>query len=348
MSRRSFYEVPESAWLFRGAGHQPKEEPVRQWCAHELIRAYGLRVLDLTFEAKVKVGSKTYRIDILVHRDGQPWIVVECKHPGEKDPGKGLEQAVSYADSQTIRAEFAMCTNGSAWWVKQRFPTGWIPVNDLPVNHGSTTERNLAAHLVFIERLKPMLATLDQPIAGTKAWKWFEALQSFFNGGQLWCREMDPALMFAADNVLRLFALPDDHPRYQLGKLAAAYKALDNYAQTLGLAPRTLVMDSAGDIRRRLEGLRQDWVNFIVPAAGIDTRDGPLIILMAALLDYARPLPAKPRQYPAIPAALQTRFREFVDFALRIHFGLTLPQVDDTVLMNRLRTECAPKRRWLQ
>ena len=94
-------------------GLNAKEEPVRQWCAFELIRAYGLTVTELTFEKKVRVGSKIYRIGILVQRNGLPWIVVECKEPGCTKHDDGLAQAISYAGAATISAEYAVYTNGT-------------------------------------------------------------------------------------------------------------------------------------------------------------------------------------------------------------------------------------------
>ena len=84
MERRPFYQIKPSAYLFRSDDQKAKdrldlEEPVRQWCAFELIRAYGIQVQRLTFEAEARVGSKTYRIDILIKLKDQPWAVVECK-----------------------------------------------------------------------------------------------------------------------------------------------------------------------------------------------------------------------------------------------------------------------------
>ncbi len=47
MTTPAYYEIPESAWIFRAAPvarqdtdakWSPAEESVRQWCLHELIR----------------------------------------------------------------------------------------------------------------------------------------------------------------------------------------------------------------------------------------------------------------------------------------------------------------------
>ena len=107
--RLSFYSPPRAAYLFASklsaqGGANEREEPVRQWCAFELMRAYGIMIVDLSFEEEVRVGSKIYRIDILVRRNGLPWIVVECKEPKHKKHDEGLDQAVSYAGAVTVSA----------------------------------------------------------------------------------------------------------------------------------------------------------------------------------------------------------------------------------------------------
>lgn len=56
--RMSLYEVSIRAWLFRQStdrNPQPDlesmpEEHVRQWCLHELIRAYGISICRLNVE----------------------------------------------------------------------------------------------------------------------------------------------------------------------------------------------------------------------------------------------------------------------------------------------------------
>jgi len=90
MTTPAYYEVPESAWMFRDASAarpstdakwSPAEESVRQWCLYELIRTYGVRIDCLEVERQVKVARerKPHRADIVVLRDGQPYVVIECK-----------------------------------------------------------------------------------------------------------------------------------------------------------------------------------------------------------------------------------------------------------------------------
>jgi len=123
MMRNAFYEIDPKAFILRPTISDDwsivnPEEVVRQWCAFELIRAYCISVTDLAFEYTVSVGSKTYRIDIVVLQDGKPWAVVECKKREYVKHDHAMAQAISYADSQNVHAEYAVYTNGDVWRVR--------------------------------------------------------------------------------------------------------------------------------------------------------------------------------------------------------------------------------------
>jgi hypothetical protein len=69
MPRQPFYEASEAAYLFPA---QLQAASARQWCAYELIRAYGIIIVEREFEHRVRVGSKFYQFDVLVSRRGVP------------------------------------------------------------------------------------------------------------------------------------------------------------------------------------------------------------------------------------------------------------------------------------
>lgn len=131
-----FYQIMPAAYLYpdkvkAASDRKQLEEPVRQWCAYELIRTYGIAVINIEFERPVRMGSRPHWIDILVSREGKPSVVVECKKPSDRNADKALEQAVSYADAPEIQAEFAVVTNGKDWQVKRRILGKWCAVPDL-------------------------------------------------------------------------------------------------------------------------------------------------------------------------------------------------------------------------
>ena len=104
MTTPAFYTIPESAWLFQSQISQRRtedkkwsnvEESVRQWCIHELIRSYGVRIDCIEIERLVKVARerRPHRIDVVVLRDGSPYVVVECKSRRIKSLDAAKEQA---------------------------------------------------------------------------------------------------------------------------------------------------------------------------------------------------------------------------------------------------------------
>jgi len=135
--RIPFFQIGPEAYLYpnkvQTAGDRKlAEEPVRQWCAHELIRAYGISIASIELERAVRMGSRPHWIDILVSCNGKPVAVVECKTPSERNLKKGMAQALSYADAPEIGAEFAVVTNGTDWQVRRRIQGKWCTVPDLP------------------------------------------------------------------------------------------------------------------------------------------------------------------------------------------------------------------------
>jgi hypothetical protein len=137
-----FYTVPEDAWLFRTSvpspdsdgQRSPCEEAVRQWCLHELIRGYGVRVSCLEIERRVKVARerRPHRANIVVLRDGRPYVVVECKAREVKGLDSAADQAQTYASLADMQCTYAVATNGHEWRVHRIVDGAWLPVADLP------------------------------------------------------------------------------------------------------------------------------------------------------------------------------------------------------------------------
>jgi Type I restriction enzyme R protein N terminus (HSDR_N) len=209
MTRKPFYKISESAYLFsvraqkastsaqlQKAKRGQPEEPIRQWCAYELIRAYGIMISDLQFERQVQTGSRPHRIDILVLRGGFPWAVIECKKPKHRKSEDGLKQAISYANAEDIRAEYAVYTNGKVWLVNRRVHDRWIPVPDLPEQTDHQIKMPMDELLDGIDMVAPLLYKLDEKIDGKNARTFLAAMQQFFNGKNLLTRDIDNDLCF--------------------------------------------------------------------------------------------------------------------------------------------------------
>tara|TARA_R110001583_G_C5557981_1_gene400938 strand:- start:63 stop:410 length:348 start_codon:yes stop_codon:yes gene_type:complete len=110
MYHKNFYRLPESCYLF-GRKTGP-EELVHQWTLFELIRYYGYSIEQFKVEKSVQYGTRRGFIDILIYHDDKPFIVIECKRQTGYNKNKDhMKQAISYENTDTIRAEFYVFTD---------------------------------------------------------------------------------------------------------------------------------------------------------------------------------------------------------------------------------------------
>jgi hypothetical protein len=346
MARESFYEISKKAYLF-GKGlptaenrDQPEEE-VRQWCAYELLRAYGVNIAEIEFEHPVRVGSKNYRIDILISRRGAPAAVVECKPRDFTKHSQAMAQAISYADAQSIRAEFAVYTNGDTWHVKRRVRQEWVSVIDLPREIDRNGTEPLAEFLRAMSVLNPLLCKLGQTLVGKDARDFLGAMQDFFNSPNLLTEDIDDHLRFATDNLLRsLWAAGDDH--YQYGKFKAAQLHFEKYRKEadigIGMAP-------AGDsLWTEMQYLHAGLMHILESTKGVGLGNLLVLRLATSLIDYGRGQREvrKPKSYPPLGPSVHDPLRDYLGCALTVHLNVSLPDPLDKIWIRDIRGYCSP------
>lgn len=347
MHRLPFYDIKPEAYLFshltRHEGERNQnEEPVRQWCAFELIRAYGIPVTNLVLEHPVKVASKKYGIDILVLRNGTPWIVIECKHREYTGRGKALEQAISYANSEQIRAEFVLYTNGREWIVQRRVQSQWTPVVDLPRQDRVEGRNSLLEVLRMFDGLLPMLHVLDQPVEGTNAKKFLHLLQIFFNGKNHLAQGVDDRLRWAMDNLLRVISSDGRHLDYNAQKLGVAHSGFEQYRKERGIGFE--IDFNAPSPHPTYQNIRSlQWgVGEMANSANALFGPDPLILRLAAAVlsvgeEAFHPTEAVSRISPTVHRTL----RDFLSYSLAVYLDLSLPDPVDHGNMSDLRTQCS-------
>ncbi len=87
MTTPAYYEIPESAWIFRAAPAarpstdaqwSPSEESARQWCLQDLIRSYGVRIdcLEVEHLAEEARGGQDVKVS------AQNAVGTYCLHKG--------------------------------------------------------------------------------------------------------------------------------------------------------------------------------------------------------------------------------------------------------------------------
>ncbi len=172
MTTPAYYTIPESAWLFQSQISQRRtedkkcanpEESVRQWCIHELIRSYGVRIDCIEIERLVKVAQERHpnRIDVIVLRDGSPYVVVECKSQRTKSLDPAMEQAENYGRMPDIAATYAVATNGDQWIVRRRIQGEWLPVPEVARLHKHYLRRSSKPLMPFITHVAKGTLRLD-------------------------------------------------------------------------------------------------------------------------------------------------------------------------------------------
>lgn len=346
MTRQPLYEVSKEAYLFPGLsireGDQVQhEEKVRQWCAYELIRAYGIRIDEIEFERQVRIGSKLYRIDIMVTRNSRPWIVVECKRRDFSKPEEGMAQAISYANQTDVQAPFAVYTNGDLWHVQRKVAGQWIPTPDLPACADDRTGEPLTEILRALNDLAPILHNLDEALERLAAKKFLEAMQSFFAGGNILTDGIHRDLLWGTDNLLRVVSHEDDDSHYRSSKLADAHGYLESYRRKASLPGLLPPPHPSANVAENCQYLSSALSRLINGAEGTGGLNYLLLRLDVSLAEYGMKQSEK-SLFPPLTKSLHRALGDFLNASLRIHMNTQLPDYDDRIAIGDMRRYCHP------
>jgi hypothetical protein len=342
-TRLPFFEVEANAYLFpekvRGTVVRKKpEEPVRQWCAYELIRAYGISISNIEFERSVRMGSRPHWIDILVSREGRPFVVVECKRASVTNLEEAMEQALSYADAPEIRAEFAVVSNGEDWRVKRRVNDQWCAVPDLPREIDCHSARSITDLLYSIDVIAPLLYKLNESLEGEEAQRFLSAMQELFCGVHMLTSDLDRDLLIATDNLLRVASLADEHPNYRFGKLKTAIDHFEAYRKRTGLSIEFYFGHE--EISHQVQYIHASLLQIIESADAGVWDDMPLLRVNAAIAEYGIHQGRPKVLFPKMALSLHQTLHEFLNRALKVHLNAALPDHLDDILLGDMRRFC--------
>jgi hypothetical protein len=346
MPRKQFYDIGKQAYLFPGqcqldGERNNLEEPVGQWCAHELIRAYGICITDIEFERQVKVGSKSYRIDILVSRRGEPWAVVECKEPGYTKHEGGMAQAISYAAAQEIKAEFAVYTNGNAWNVQRCLHGQWVPVPDIPIPGGDEARKPMEYLLQTIHDVAPLLYILHEPIEGKTVKKFFEKMQRFFHGWNCLTSESgNKNLHFAVELLLRVLSAGKESEHYCHSKLEDARASLERFRDSAGFPFEIYPLEGAQSIFMKMRALNLAVSGMVKGTKDLSVYEGYLLRLSAALLEYGQNWASSKDPYPQVGANVHDALEDLLSYVLAVRLNVSLPDALDSGAVRDMKSYC--------
>ncbi|MGC1479482.1 MAG: type I restriction enzyme HsdR N-terminal domain-containing protein [Chthoniobacterales bacterium] len=349
--RLPFYEIDPEVYLFPKKTTRPgirenREEPVRQWCAHELLRAYGIPVGQIEFERQVRVGSKRYRIDVLISKGGKPWAVIECKERNNNKHEGGIEQARSYANTHGINATFIIYTNGDVWRVQRRIGEDWVTVPDLPQWHVPSTEETIVPILRMIDLLKPLLHQIDQDVVGDDALNFLGAMQVLFNGSNLITEDSDKSLVNSLDYLLRSICCPGNHTAYRRGKLCDAYGCFERFRQSTGMDMILPEVMTETDARSEIHALSVGINQLIESEKEVTGESSLLLRLASSLLHCGWRFEGRKTRDIRIPSEVHGALREYLNHVLVLRLNVSLPDAIDAITCGDMRDYCKPSKRF--
>jgi hypothetical protein len=107
------------------------EEWVRQSLLGYLVHDAKYPASLIAVERGVKVGELSRRFDAMVHgRDGKPWMLIECKAPGESIDNSAVSQLLAY--QSILGAKYLLLANGTSTRCWQILSTQVIELDSLP------------------------------------------------------------------------------------------------------------------------------------------------------------------------------------------------------------------------
>lgn len=342
MPPKPFYEINPQAYLFGKTDDMP-EERVRQWALFELLSTYGISINNIQIERPVKVGTRTHRADIVILHESAPFVVIECKKWGDKYIGRGMQQALSYADANTMKARFAVYTNGDNWEVKRKMGNDWVDIPDLPKRIDGKYLVGIDNLISSINDFKPSFYWLNQSVPAASAYVYFTCLQKVFYGSTYPLCYLDKDLLFGTDNLLRVICARGDHPDYLHGKMVAACKSFSEYfAKKLNQETHYELRDD--DLRPLTVDFKMKFEQLVGDTRDLKTDEVIFIRLITTLLQYLFAQiqqRSKKELFVDVPAVLTREFQELVAFLFQIHLGVVFPDPILEESCTYLRTFCS-------
>jgi len=110
--------------------HLTPEEWVRQNFIQYLIKEKNYPAALISVEKEITLGELKKRYDMVVYRDAQPWLIVECKEQHVALTENVLHQTLRY--NTAIVAPYIIITNGRETYGWHVMPLNIEVLEDLP------------------------------------------------------------------------------------------------------------------------------------------------------------------------------------------------------------------------
>jgi len=327
MSPKPFYEISSDRYLFGKPDEMP-EEKVRQWALFELLSTYGVHINNIKIECPVKVGTRTHYADIVILRDGAPYVVIECKRWKNKKIDNGIDQAISYADANTMKAKFAVFTNGDIWRVKRKIRNGWVEVPDINRSVDSPHQLTIDEIISDIHELEPILYWFDQVVPKEDARAYFCALQEIFNSKAFPIDQIDRGLCFATDNLLRAISAKGAHEQYIMEKMLGACRYYSSFFQERLFTKEDLFELNKDDFFHLTTVFCLEFDRIVQKTQEMTNSEVLMFRFIDTLFHYFWNISKRQpsiNDYIDVPVSLNDEFHKFLNFHFQIRMGIEYP-----------------------
>lgn len=332
MPLKPFYEINPEAFIFRAKLKEsenekewvaPPEEKVRQWVLYELIRTYGYFINDIKIEQPVTVGTRRHYADIVIFKDDRPFIVIECKRRKFNKIDQGVDQAISYAASKQMMAEYAVFSNGRQWIVNRSVNNEWTTIPDIPKILNGQYQNKLEPFIIELQDLLPSLYWIDKPVPANEAKDFFSCLDEIFYGHSLFNSDLSKSLKFTTDLVLRILSDFKAHEDYVHGKIRGALSQINQFRESIGEKDIHIFDESKSTIRELVIDCLFNFRNMASNTRGIGNADIKLIRFNLALLEYYL-AHFQQKKYVDLPPALLAEFGTLIKYLINKNLGFDL------------------------
>lgn len=327
MPPKPYYEINSQAYLF-GKTDETPEERVRQWALFELLSTYGICINNIEVERQVKVGTRNHRADIVILRDSAPYVVIECKKWEDKKLKQGMQQALSYADANTMKSRYAVYTNGDVWEVKRKIGNDWVDVPDLPKRIDGDYQIRLDELIRSINDFMPTFYWLNQTVPADSALAYFSSLQKIFYGPTYPLNNLDKNLLFGTDNLLRVICAKGDHVGYLHGKMVAACKSFSVFFDSRLDQGITDEFIKDEDLWHLTVVFKMRFEQLVEDTRVLQGEEVLFIRLIAALFQYLNnqnQLQGKKERFIDVPTTLTREFQQLLGLLFQVHLSVCFP-----------------------
>ena len=209
-----------------------------------------------------------------------------------------------------------------------------LPVEEPPIK----LDLDLSHFLRDFIDLMPMLRWLHQAVPRAATSQYLSAMQRVFYAQSFVTRQTDENLKDALDNLLRALSNSAEFDGYTHGKLAAAFKSMQEYLKSIG--EKNHLGDTFEWNIHELLTIPASQFETLVSQKIDGSFDYHAIRLISALLQHGLKQRVSPKSFCELPGAVNHEFGDYISLALSTNLGVTVPDRLDQIYTGDIRGLC--------